>query len=252
MIAMLRSPDLPADDPGIALLLAAAHEGLADHRKAYESLRAAATKHPDQHGLRRELVMHCARHGLYGASQRWAETLTPAELSRDVALAVLQWLRGDAGTEDFARWLAGGFPDDADVQEQLGWALSARGKMRAAARAFEVATRLGGGLAFAAAEHYRGAGRYRDALRMNALVASEEQRAEQRFDILFESGEMARAVAAGERLERDHGLSARRRYNLAYAHYILLQYAEASAQARRLKGTDEADRAARLLQAMGR
>jgi hypothetical protein len=63
---------------------------------------------------------------------------------------------------------------------------------------------------------------------------------------------MARAIVVGDAIDRSQGLSARRRYDLAYAHYVLRQHAEATTHARKLADTDEAARAATLLRAMGR
>lgn len=241
-----------ARDPVVALLRAAAHEGAGDPERAYATLHAAASAHEDHAGLRRELVLLCARQGLLAAARTWASSVAPAELGRDAVLYVLQEIRPHTGALDLARFLAAAFPDDAEIQAQLGWVASAQGRTLAAATAFERATRLGSDQAFAAAEHYRAAGQHRRALAMNALVRDPLRKAEQRFDILFESGAMARAIVVGDALDRSHGLSARRRYDLAYAHYVLRQHAEASKHARKLADTDEAARAAVLLRAMGR
>jgi hypothetical protein len=252
VLDVLARADLDDHDPAVALLRAAAHEDAEDPASAYAALRGAALEHELHAGLRRELVLLCARHRMFTAAKTWASTITPAELGRDVALFVLQQLRAESGALELARWLAAAFPDDAEVQGQLGWVASAAGRTHAAATAFERATRLGADLASAAAEHYRAAGRHRQALSMNALVTDPQRRAEQRFDILFESGAMARAIVAGEALAAAHGLSPRRRYDMAYAHYVLRQHAEATTHARKLVDTNGAGRAAALLRAMGR
>jgi Flp pilus assembly protein TadD len=252
VLGVLAHGDLDGRDPAVALLRAAAHEGTGDPASAYAALRHAAVDHHRHVGLRRELVLLCARHGMFATAKSWASTMTPAELGRDVVLLVLQKLRGASSGLELARWLAAAFADDADVQAQLGWVASAAGRTQAAAAAFERATVLGADAAFAAAEHYRAAGLHRRALAMNARVADPQQRAEQRFDILFESGAMARAIVAGDALAEAHGLSPRRRYDLAYAHYVLRQQAEATTHARALAGTSEARRAEALLRAMGR
>jgi tetratricopeptide (TPR) repeat protein len=248
-LEILAHDDLDPGDPAIALLRAAAHDRTGDPGSAYAALQRAAIEHDQHVGLRRELVLLCARHGLFGAAQSWASTITPADLGREAALLVLQQARGESGALELARWLAAGFPDDPDVQAQLGWVCSAAGRMHAAAEAFEHATRLGADTAFAAAEHHRAARRHRRALAMNGLVSDRRRRAEQRFDILFESGAMARAIVAADALVE---LSARRRYELSYAHYVLGQYAEATEHARALEETSEAERAAVLLRAMRR
>lgn len=243
---------LDATDPAVAVLLSAAADANDDPAAAYDVLQAAALAHPKETDLRRQLVLLCAREGLLSAAQSWIETLTPEVLGLDLTLAVLQELRSDAHALPLARMLAGAFAEDAGVQAQLGWVASAAGATTEAARAFERAVRLGADEAYAAAEHARAAGRHRDALRMNARVADDAVRQSQRFDIVFESGALAQAIVAGRALDAAGRLDPRRRYNLAYAHYALQQYGEASALARALNDTDQATRGRRLLQAMGR
>lgn len=239
---------LDRKEPAVALLRAAAEDADGDAGAAYASLQVASRAHPDEVKLKHQLVLLCAREGLLEPARAWIETLTPGELGRVMALAVLQEIRSDAHALPLARQLASAFPGDADVQAQLGWVASSAGATSEASRAFAQAVMLGADEAYAAAEHARAAGRHREALRLNARVGERTKRAEQRFDILFESGKLARAIAAAEVLR----LSPRRRYNLAYAHYGLQQVAEASAQARLLSGTDYAARAQALLRAMGR
>ena len=239
---------LDSTDPAVARVRAAAAEAGGEPGTAYALLQAAARANPDELELKRQLVLLCAREGLLEPGRAWIETLTPAQLGRVMALAVLQEIRSDAHALPLARQLAGAFPSDADVQAQLGWVASSAGATAEAARAFSRAVSLGADEAYTAAEHARASGRHREALRINARVGDDTRRAEQRFDILFESGKLARAIAAAEALR----LSPRRRYNLAYAHYGLQQYAEASAQARSLTGTNYAARGRTLLRAMGR
>lgn len=240
----------PLDSRGasVALLLAAGAEQAGDPGTAYATLEAAARRHPERLELTRELILLCAREGLLEPARAWIETLRPEQLGRAMALAVLQEIRSDAHALPLARQLAAAFPDDADVQAQLGWVASAAGFTSEASRAFGRAVALGADEAYTAAEHARAASDHRLALRLNALVSGDERRTQQRFDILFESGKLAQAIAAAQRLELDP----RRRYNLAYAHYGLQQYAEASALARGLAGTDYAARGQSLLRAMGR
>lgn len=249
-------PDISRDDEGVVLLRAASYEGLDKAASAYAELRGVAMAHPATVSLRRELVLLCVRHGLYDTADEWARTVSPSQLGRDTAQRALKTMRNAESTtrasETFARRLVAAFPDDAQLRGELGWVLSRHGRIEDAAEQLATATRMGADFAHAAADHFRGARRYRDALKFNARVQSAELRAQQRFDILFEQGAMARAVVAGETLADSHGLSARRRYNLAYSLYALRQYEQASAQARRLSGTTEADRAAQLLRAMGR
>lgn len=252
VLSVLGHASLQRDDPAVALLRAAAHRQLGHAPKAYAALQRSAQAHPDHVGLRRELVMLCARDGLLQTARQWASTLTPAQLGSDVALVVLQQIRSDRRALSFAHWVAAGFPEDADVQAQLGWVASAAGDAADAARAFERAVLLGADLAYPAAEHYRTAGRHRKALQMNARVRQRDRRRQQRFDILFESGQMARAIVAADALDTSGGLSARRRYNLAYAHYRLRAFDEASRHARMLADTEEGQRARTLLAAMGR
>lgn len=239
---------LDSTDPAVARVRAAAEEANGEVEAAYATLAAASRANQDELELRRQLILLCAREGLLEPTRAWIETVTPAQLGRVMALAVLQEIRSDAHALPLARQLASAFPSDAEVHAQLGWVASSAGATTEASRAFARAVTLGADEAYAAAEHARAAGHHREALRLNARVGDDTKRAEQRFDILFESGKLARAIAAAEALR----LSARRRYNLAYAYYGLQQYDEASAQARSLKGTDYAARARTLLRAMGR
>jgi predicted Zn-dependent protease len=239
---------LGATDPAVALLLAAAAQANEAPGQAYAVLEAASRSQPEHVELKVQLVLLCAREGLLDATRAWVETLTPEQLGRTVTLAVLQEIRSDVHALPLARQLAAAFPGDADIQAQLGWAASTAGATAEASRAFARAVRLGADEAYTAAEHARAAGKHRDALRLNAQVRDRKRRELQRFDILFESGKHARAIAAAASLSLD----ARRRYNLAYAHYGLQQYAEASALARGLAGTDYAGRGKTLLRAMGR
>ena len=232
----------------MATLQAAADDAAGNVESAYATLETAARAHPNDPLLTRQLILLCAREGLLEPTRAWIETLTPEQLGRTMALAVLQEIRSDAHALPLARQLGSAFPDDAEVQAQLGWVASAAGATSEASRAFARAVELGADEAYAAAEHARSAGHHREALRLNARVAEAKRRMEQRFDILFEFGKLAQAIAAAADLQ----LSPRRRYNLAYAHYALQQYAEASEEARKLAGTDYAARGQSLLRAMGR
>lgn len=239
---------LDSTEPTVALLLAAAEDADGDVAAAYTTLEASARTHPDEIEPTRQLILLCAREGLLEATRAWIETLSPEALGRVMGLAVLQEIRSDAHALPLGRLIASAFPDDAEIQAQLGWVASAAGARAEASRAFARAVHLGADEAYTAAEHARAAGRNAEALRLNGRVSDPTKRSQQRFDILFESGKMAQAIAAADRIT----LSARRRYNLAYAHYALLQYAEASMHARALHGTDYAARGQTLLRAMGR
>lgn len=251
VLALLAHRDLDATDPSIALLSAAAHDGQGDHASAYAELRAAARAAPDDVPTRVQLVILCVRHERLQTAKAWARSITPKDLTAEVAAALLRQLRGQAGATDFAQWLAAGYPRDATIVTELGHVYAAAGSAHTAARTFARAWRLGAPTAHAAAEHYRVAGRYADALRMNARVRDAGRRAAQRFDVLFESGKLAQAIAAAAAIDGT-AQTARRRYNLAYAHYALGQYAEATGLARALTSSSEATRARQLLAAMGR
>lgn len=251
-LATLRGSGVDDRDPSTALLLASAHRAEDDPAAAYAALRRAALAEPEHAAVHRQLVVLCASEGLFEAARQWAQRIEPAALGTESAALALQHAREHTGALRFARWMAAAFANEAAVQAELGWVESAAGEYQRAGRALEAAARLGADTAFAAAEHYRAAGLYREALAANAAVEDDQPRAQQRFDILFEASKHARAVVAGERLETEGWLDARRRYNLAYAHYALRQFAEASRHARALSGTSESSRAAALLRAMGR
>ena len=251
VLTLLAHPDLSTSDPAVALLAAAAHEGKDEPAAAYADLRAAALAHPDDVPTRVQLVILCVRHERLITAQAWARSLTPKDLTADVAAALLQLLRAQSGATAFAQWLAAGYPRDPKIATELGHVYAADGDDEAAARTFARAARLGADTARAAAEHYRVAGHYAAALRMNARVRNADQRAAQRFDILFEAGKLAQAIAAADTLPSGEA-TARRRYNLAYAHDALGQHAEATRLARALLSSSEGARAGQLLRAMGR
>lgn len=251
-LATLSSAGIEPHDPAVAQLRAIAYRQLGEPGQAYAALVAAAQTNPADVPLRRALVRLCAAEGMFEAARDWAAQLSPAELGKPLAVAVMQHARGQVGGRRLARWLAAGFRNDADVQAELGFVESSAGNDDAAARAFEWAADLGAPTAFDAAEHYRAARRYREALAVNARVLEDARRGQQRFDILFESGRLARAIATGESLDRAGHLDPRRRYTLAYAHYTLRQFAAGTRHARVLKGTTEHAQANTLLRAMGR
>ncbi len=240
---------LAKTNPAAAMLRAAAADASGEPGQAYAALQAAVRAHPERHELTHQLILLCAREGLLESARGWIETLSPGQLGRTMALAVLQEIRSDAHALALARVLASAFPDDAAVHTQYGWVASSAGLTREASRAFAKAVALGADEAHVAAEHARASGDHREALRLNAAVADDTVRTEQRFDILFEAGKLAQSIAAAQQLAT---LSDRRRYNLAYAHYALQQTAEATVHARKLAGTDYAARARTLLRAMGR
>ena len=90
------------------------------------------------------------------------------------------------------------------------------------------------------------AGRYRDALRMNSHVPSNQKQRAQRVSILFEQEQYARIVALKEDFE-DPALG----YRVAYSHYAVGNYSAASARARTLLKTRYRDEASALLKAIG-
>lgn len=251
-LSSLGGAGLDEREPSIALLLASAHRALDDTASAYAALRQAARANPEHAVLHQQLVLLCANEGLFEAAKQWAQRIDRSALGAQTAAAALVPARGQPGALRFARWMAAAFADDAAVVAQLGWAESAAGEYRRAGRALHRAARLGADTAFAAAEHYRAVQAYREALAVNAAVGDPRARTEQRFDIVFEAGKQARAVVAGKRLEDQGWLDPRRRYNLAYSHYALRRFAEATRHARALAGTAESKRAAALLRAMGR
>lgn len=234
------------------LLVARTASARGDLDRAYATLVRATRDFPQATAPRLELVALCSQLDLSSSARDWAEQLAGLEPDRETALAVFDLLYADAQAWPVLERLAAQHGDDAEMVGHLAYAYAANERYYAAASLFERATLGGEDLAFEAADQFRMAGDTHAALVMNARVAERRRRLEQRLGILIAAGEMARVVAL-EPAMREAGLrEPRHRYNLAFAHYALGEFAQATDLARGLSNTPYADRGRALLDAMGR
>jgi|GEM_PF-1368200 len=220
--------------------------------EAYGVLRAAVTRFPDELAPRLELVDLASRMSLLTVARVQAEQLLRLELDRDSAMAVIQALHRDSAALPLLERVVARFPNDSELRAHLAHGYAVHGTWYAAGFLFEQATLLGGDYAFEAADQYRLAGAIRRALAMNGRVVKPDRRLRQRLSILYSAGEMARVVALEAELVRRGLDDDATVYRLAYAHFSLSEYAQATRLASRLIGTGFESQARSLLGVMGR
>ncbi|MGB0591782.1 MAG: hypothetical protein ACPGU1_19055 [Myxococcota bacterium] len=229
------------------LLEARALDGLGRHGEAYSVLVSACDVHTDEVRPWLELAVLSHRQGLALEVRRIAKVLLARGPDRDTALALFHLLYEDRDAVPLLEHLVAHYPGDAELRAHLGHVYARHRRWYSAARLFEEATLMGGRYAFEAADQYRMAGRFRDALRMNAMTPISEAQGVQRVAILFEDEQYARVVAMRPTLGDPAS-----RYRVAYAHYAVGDNAGATDRARSLLSTTYKDAASSLLQAMGR
>jgi tetratricopeptide (TPR) repeat protein len=237
------------------LLLARARQGTGDLDGAYAVLEAASRRFPGEVAPRLELMALCAEQDLRGAARAWASSIIELRgdaLARDEAAAIFAATSGDPEALPLLEDLVLARGDDAELRARLAYAWAGQDRWYAAATLFERASGTAGTYAFEAADQYRMAGFTARALTNNSRVGDTARRVEQRIDILFGAGALARVVALQPQLERTGSARPATRMRLAHAHWRLGQYARAAELARGLLDTDEADRARSLLRAIGR
>lgn len=236
------------------LIEARARRALGDKAGAYAVLARAAGTFADEIRPHLELVALAEEVGLRHHARAFTARLLevgPDALEPDAALAVFHLLVQDPEALPLLEAVARRFPADPELTSRLAHAYARAEKWYASARLFEEATRLGGTFAFEAADQYRMAGRFRDALRLNARV-EDDRRSAQRLTILFEAGAYARVVALTDPPQDPASI-----YRRAYAHYNLGHRSRAATLARSLLEVEEEEAAAyqasarALLEAMG-
>ncbi len=127
-------------------------------------------------------------------------------------------------------------PGDPEIIERLAHAYARSGRYLAAGRLYEkVAFKTPDG-AYAAAEAYRASKRYRDALRMNRLVADERKMLVQRLNIYLSAGFYPRAVQLRRPLIRVDALNDEIIFRLAYASIRGGRFSLASRLLREIRG----------------
>lgn len=227
------------------MLTARALQGLSRDAEAFAVLQRACATFPDQYRPWLELAVLAHRYKLSHESRRAARGVMASKPGRDVILSLFELLRDDRRGLPLLEEVVAAHPRDAELRAQLAHVYAAQRQCFSAARLFEDATLMGGPYAFEAADQYRMAGRFRDALRMNDRVAASERQRVQRLAIVFEQKHYARIVAMKLQVN-DLGS----RYRVAYAHYAVGDFAGARSKASALLKTAYRQEAGALLEAM--
>ncbi|MBN2496949.1 MAG: tetratricopeptide repeat protein [Deltaproteobacteria bacterium] len=207
--------------PAFFQLKARAEKELGLVEAAYGSLEEARGLFPGQDDLVREQALLLVGEGLYAAAlSKGQEYLARRPEDRDGYLILGEALRKAGRPREAAVILeqaALRFDQDPEILARLAFAYSTDHRTLAAARLFAKATRLGGEHAFAAAEHFRLAGRFREAMQMNARVQDPKKKLSQRLAIYLGSAHFSRAAALEGALVSATALDDTCRYRLAYA-----------------------------------
>ena len=227
------------------LIEARALDGLERHAEAYALLVKTCEVHGDALRPWLELALLSHREGLVLEVRRIAKELLARRLDRDTRLSLFHLLYDDMGALPLLEHVVAQHPSDAELRGHLAHVYARHSKWFSAARIFEEAHMLGGGYAFEAADQYRMAGHFTDALRMNAAARPTKAQAVQRLAILFEDEQYARIVAFDEPFDDPAS-----QYRQAYAHYAIGDALGAKKRALSLLSTSYKDAATSLLKAL--
>lgn len=129
-------------------------------------------------------------------------------------------------------------PRDPEIMERLAHAYARSGNHLASARMYERAVLIKPTAAYAAAEAYRACNRYRDALRMNRLVADQGKMLVQRLNIYLGAGFYARAVLLRRPLVRADAINDEILFRLAYASIRAGRYSLADRLLKKIRGNE--------------
>ena len=194
-----------------------------------------------------ELAALAHRQDLRSEVRRAAKEIIARKPEREAAFALFHMLYQDPKALPVLEELAAHYEYDAEMRGHLAHIYAEKGQRHTAASLFEEATVRGSNHAFEAADQYWLAGLYRDALRMNSIAPQSEPQQIQRVAILFENRSYARIVAMKPKIK-----DPATRYRLAYAHYALSNFSQATDHARTLLDGPYREAAQSLLEAMGR
>ena len=177
------------------LLTSRALEGLGRDAEAYTVLTQASKDFKSAFRPWLELAALAHRKGLQNEVRRAAEQVMGRNPDRDAQIVLFHLLYGDPKGLTLLEQIVAQSPEDPQLRGLLAHAFAGDRAVVDRGTTFEEATALGGAYAFEAADQYRMAGRYRNALRMNDAVSKSVTQIEQRVSILFERQEYARIVA---------------------------------------------------------
>lgn len=207
--------------PVFHLLLARSRLKVGDRFGARQVLLKGLERFPRHRDLLMELTLLYSRSGLYGTAARLARRFLKATGGDPLAALIVS----DALCRERHYRPAITLLEEVHLQkpgalkvlERLAYAHAQAGHTYASARLFERLTRVKASYAGAAAEQYRQAGRFTDALRMNRRIPLRRQRLRQRLSIFLEHGDHARALKLLKPLRAARALDDAIRYRLAYA-----------------------------------
>lgn len=213
--------------------------------EAYVVLQKACRRFKDAYRPRLELAVLAQRKQLGADVRRLIQEILERTSERAPLLALFHLLYGDAKGLVVGEQLVARYPKDPEFRGQLGHLYAGSRRWLSAARLFESATTLGGRYAFEAADQYRMAGHFREALRLNGQLASSLRQRTQRVAILFEQQRYGRIVAMNPSFDEPGS-----RYRVAYSHYAVGDHTEAARRARVLLDSTYRAEAIALLDAM--
>ena len=191
--AFVQAGDRALALPGAFVLRARAEDALGHSEAAWRTLERGREAHPEHAGILRERARLLLSLGLFASASEAADVYLdraaaagPEAVSR--AFAVLAEALQRAGRPDQAALrleeARARLPRDGALTWRLAYAYALAARHRSAARLFEGLSTSDPGAAHDAADQYRLARRYRDALRMNAQVRERPRQAAQRLSIL--------------------------------------------------------------------
>ena len=230
----------------LPLLEARALDGLGRDSEAYRVLNRGCDAENTSIKVCLELALFARKRLLVSEVRTTVQKILAMQPDTDELKLVFNLLADDQESLLVLEQIVFRFPDLPALRGLLGYVYAGHRLWHSAAYHFEQAWAQGEPYAFQAAEQYRMAGRYRDALRMNGMVSDDGRRAIQRLSILFEQKKYAQITVIHGTFE-DLGSQ----YRLAYAHYAIGDYATAQRYAKALQNTDYEEEATVLLRAIG-
>lgn len=207
--------------PGYFVLTARAELESGAPTKARHTLAEGLDRFEDDAAILRELTLLYGRFGFYETAIDFARRYAKASDGDLIGyLLVADGHRGAKMYRRAAQVLEEARlrePENVEVTERLAYAYAEDGQSAMAARIFRKLAMSQPRFAYAAAEQYRVAGRYREASRLNARVPDQRRRLVQKLNIYLASESFERATTLYRPLGRARALTSPIRYRLSYA-----------------------------------
>lgn len=207
--------------PGYFLIKARAQAELHRPAAAYRTLSAGLARFESHTDMLREQALVLLQLGLSTAAMEKGRQYLDQSRDEPYAYLVLaEALRNAARLAEATELLEEArlrFLQDPRPAIRLAYLYAARGMHRAAARLFEQRSLVEPRYAFDAADQYRLALRFRDALRCNGRVPDEDRRMKQRVFVLVSAQRYDRAARLAGEIESRGLMDDALRYHLAFA-----------------------------------